>query len=74
MHMSARNRTTSLLSEVNFFLRQPRRILNRLLDIVAFQVGIARENLVKRRSMRDLTDDNGYGDAHTADTSPPPMI
>jgi hypothetical protein len=53
--MSAINRTCRSLTEVNLFLSQPRRILDSLLNVFLFQVGISLQELVKRRPMCDLT-------------------
>jgi hypothetical protein len=44
---------------VNLFLRKPGRVLDRLLDIRVFQVGIALEDLVERSTVSDLADDHG---------------
>jgi hypothetical protein len=55
---------------VNLFLSQPSRVLNRLLDIFFFQVGIAFKNLVKGSPMSDLTNNHSNWYPHPTDTRP----
>jgi hypothetical protein len=61
--MSLRNRTWRFLAKVNLFLRQPRSILNRLLDVFPFQIRVALQNFLERCPMSDLT--HNYGDRYT---------
>jgi hypothetical protein len=55
---------------LNLFLREPSGVLHGLLNVSAFQIRIAREDLVKRRPVRYLSDNDGYGDPHAADAGP----
>src|SRR5262249_48239026 len=54
----------------NSFLSQPRCILKRLLDIRTLQIRIVGKNLVRRRPVGYLTDDNRNRDAHPANAGP----
>jgi hypothetical protein len=56
---------------VYLFLGEPSRVLDRLLDIFLFQVGIAFENLIERRAMSDLAYYYRNWYPHTADTRSP---
>ena len=46
---------------------EPRRILDRLLDIFALQVRISFKNLLEACAVSDLSDDHGNWNTHAAD-------
>ena len=53
---------------VHLLFREPRCVLNCLLDILASDVRIAYKNIIECRTMGDLTDNYRYRDAHTTNT------
>ena len=58
------------LRDADFFLGEPGRVFQRLLDVFPFEVGIALEDLVERGAVRNLRDDDRHGDPHPADAGP----
>jgi len=69
-HMSARNR--KILTKVDFFLGQPSRVFDRLLDVIFFQVRIALKHLVERCPVSNLTNDHRNGYPHPTDARASP--
>src|SRR5581483_9642456 len=47
------------------------RVLERLLDVLPLQVGIAFQDLLERGPAGDLADDHGHRDSHAPDTGSP---
>ena len=74
--MSARKRTrqpscggasqSHTSRRAHFFLRQPCRVRQRLLNVFRLQVRIVGEDFINRRAMGELADDDRDGDAHAA--------
>src|SRR5439155_15556609 len=55
---------------MHFFLREPGRVLERRLQVLAFEIRIVGEDLVLGRSVRELPGDDGHGNPHAADAGP----
>jgi len=70
-HVCQESHGTSPSWNVNLFLREPSGILERLADIVGFEVGIVGEDLLLGSAVGDLPDDDRYADAHAADCGAP---
>src|SRR5260221_14735207 len=62
--MSARCRTA--LRRVDFFGRQPGRVLERLTNVLFLEIRMIAKHLLDRSSMHDLPYDHRNGDAHAA--------
>jgi len=60
-------RTQRFSRDMDFLLGKPSRVLECLLDVRRFQVGIVGQNFVRRRAMRDLPNDNGHSNSHAPD-------
>src|SRR5947199_314730 len=54
-------------AKLHLLLREPSRVAERLLDVLALEIGVARENLVEGGAVRDLTDDDRDRNPHPAD-------
>jgi hypothetical protein len=66
VHTHIGKKSHRLLGRVNLFLRQPSRILDRLLDIFPFQVRVTFKYFVKTRAVSNLADDDRNRNAHAA--------
>src|SRR5207249_9152174 len=53
-------------AELHLLLREPSRVAEGLLDVLALEIGVARENLVEGGAVRDLTDDDRDRNPHPA--------
>jgi hypothetical protein len=57
---------------MDFFSGQPRSILDSLLNILPFKVGISLQDFFELRTMCYLTHDDRDGDSHAPDAGPSP--
>ena len=55
------------LRRMNFFGREPGRVFERLSNVLLFQIRMILEHLFDARSVSELTNDHGDGDAHATD-------
>jgi hypothetical protein len=56
--------------QMDFFLGEPRGVLQGLFDVLRFQIRVVCKNLVWRSSMRNLPNDERDRNAHAPDTCP----
>ena len=61
----------SILAEVDLLLGEPRGVLDGLLNVLRFEVRVARQDLLDCSSMGDLTHDDRNRNPHPSDTCPP---
>lgn len=59
------------LRDSDFLARQPGGVLDRLLDVLPFEVGVAGKDLLEARTMSDLPHDHRDRNSHSADARPP---
>jgi len=59
-------------AELHLLLREPSRVAERLLDVLALEIGVTRENLVEGGAVRDLTDEASSSLSSREREPPPP--